>query len=296
MHVVILSLIFLITTSIHHVYASNSCQIKVSSGKKVYLAGGEAIGLFEKYLEEASKKGLKINLRSLEVVYWDGKTEHTIKPGWGTIFSGETPKAWWRKELKNKEAKLDPNRVSKALQYGWDVVCIASTASASAPGTQEMQSSQEKTSQEKPTPGKGVCTEEAKQHINLGLSFIKTKDPNNAIKEFQYAVQVSPGCPLAYANLASAYVVKGNYNIAVDTYKEGLNRAGEDAFLHVTGALAHTKKGEYDYALSALDKALKLGYKEKKVLEDEFNPLFKKRKKDFCELLDKYGIILKKCL
>ncbi len=283
----VLSLFLLITLNVN-ANASNPCQIKVSSGKKVYLAGGEALGLFEKYLEEANKKGIKINLRSLEVVYWDGKTEHTIKPGWGTIFSGETPKAWWRKELKNKEAKYDPTRVSKAQQYGWDIVCIASQVAT----TQPSQETQEQTPQ-----GKGVCTAEAKQVINLGISFINSKKIDNAIKEFQHAVQISPGCPLAYANLVSAYVVKGNYNLAIDTYKEGLNKAGEDGFLHIAGAVAYIRKGDLDYALTSVEKALKLGYKEKSVFEGkDLKPLLLKRKKDYCSLLEKYGVVIKECL
>lgn len=284
---IIVSLILAILL-VSNIYAqTNLCQIKVSSGKKVYLAGGDALGLFERYLQEANKKGVKINLRGLEVVFWDGKTERTVKPGWGTLFSGEGIKTWWKKELQNREAKFDSNRVAKALQYGWDVVCISDQPQVSA----------SKGSETKDYSKKGVCSEETKHSINLGISFINNKQIDNALKEFIHAVSIGPTCPLAWANLISAYVLKENYNLAIDAYKSGLEKAGEDAFLHITGAIAYIKRKEFDYALEALEKGLKLGYKDKAILSGrEFQPLFVKRKKDFCSLLDKYGVVLKECL
>ncbi len=266
----------------------NPCTVKVSNGNKVFLAGGNAYALFEKYLNEAKSKGIKVNLRNLEVVYWDGRVQKTIKPQWGQIFSGEPISSWWKAQLSNVEAKYDQKNLMLAHQYGWDVVCINPTLPAT---------SKDQKPQEQPKAKKGECSTEAQNHINLGISFINNKQVDNAIKEFEEAVKLSPTCPLAYANLASAHLVKNNINKAKDMYLKGVEQAGDDGFLHVVGAVIYTKRKEYDYALSALEKALKAGYKDISVLESkDLKPLMYARKKDFCDLMISHSIPLKPCL
>jgi tetratricopeptide (TPR) repeat protein len=268
----------------------NLCTIKISTDKKgrrsVLLAGANAAQLLEKYKEEAEKKGIKLDLRSLEVYVWDGKKLNSYSLGWGTIFSGESPMATWKKKLSNVEAKINNDELSKAHKLGWDIVCIGEGTPAEVKETKETKEVK-----------KGECSDTAKNHINLGVGFINNKQIDNAIKEFEAAIKESPSCALAYANLVSAHVLKKNYNIAVDNYLKGVEKAGDDGFLHITGAIAYTYKKDYDLALQALDKALAKGFRDKSVLEGkDLRNLFLKRKAEFCKIMDKYSVVIKGCI
>lgn len=260
----------------------NLCTVKITGkaeGKKnLLLMGGDAYSLLDKYIAEANKKGIKANPRGIVVHVWDGSKMQSFELGWATMLSGEPAMQIWKKKLSGLEARFNQQELKKAHDLGWDIVCIGAT-------------------QEQPQAKKGECSTEAKNYINTGIGFINNKQVDNAIKEFREAIRVSPSCPLAYANLVSAYVVKKDHNLALNTYKEGIEKAGEDGFLHMTGAIAHTARKEFDLALISLDKALQKGYKNAEVLASkELNDLRTAKKKEFCDLMYKYSIPLKECI
>lgn len=261
---------------------SNLCTVKIGAkaeGKRnVLLMGGNAYSLFEKYISEANSKGVKVNPRGVVVHVWDGSKMQSFELGWATVFSGEPAMQIWKKKLSGLEAKHNPQELKKAHDLGWDVVCIGMA-------------------QEKPQAKKGECSPEARSHINTGIGFVNNRQVDNAIKEFKEAIRLSPTCALAYANLVSAYVVKKDYNLAINTYREGLEKAGEDGFLHMTGAIAHTARKEFDLALVALDKALHKGYRNAEVLASkELKDLRTAKRKEFCDLMYKYSIPLRECI
>lgn len=264
------------------------CQSKKNE-RIVFLAGGNAWELFESYLKKLEEEKKPYKLGAIKVKIWDGNSfrEYSIK--WTDYLSGDPVIKAWQRKLKNVEAKSDPQAVAQAKSYGWEVYVLESNPVASAKDNKSSGISAENATY--------ICSPEATSHINLGLQFIKNKQIDNAIKEFTHAKDISPLCSLAYANLISAHVLKGNYNMAIDIYREVRERLKNDGFLHVTGAIAYTKKGDYDYALEALRNALEVGYRDRSVLEsNEFTPLIKSRKKDFCNLVERYNLVLKTCL
>lgn len=254
--------------------------------KIVFLAGGNAWQLFEAYL---NKEGNKVKLGNIKVKVWDGKEFKEYKIGWTEYLSGEGLRSLWRKKLSKVEAKYDPKAVEMAKQYGWELFVIEPKESLGV--------AENRTQEVKSSDRKQVCSQEAISHINLGLQFIQNRQVDNAIKEFSHATKLSPSCALAYANLVSAYVVKRNLNLAIETYRAGVAKAGDDGFLHFAGATAFTQRKDYDLALQALEKALQAGFRDRKAFEDpDLDLLFRARKKDTCDLLDKYGLMLRKCL
>lgn len=264
------------------------CQSKKNE-KIVFLAGGNAWELFESYLKKLEEEKKPYKLGAIKVKVWDGKAfkEYSIK--WTDYLSGDPVIKVWQRKLKNVEAKSDPQAIAQAEKYGWEVYVLESKPLELAKDGKGSSVSFDNATYK--------CSPEATSHINLGLQFIKNKQIDNAIKEFTQAKDISPLCSLAYANLISAHVLKGNYNMAIDIYREVKERLKNDGFLHVTGAIAYVKKGDYDYALEALKSALEVGYKDRSVLEgSEFTPLIKLRKKDFCNLVEQYNITLKTCL
>ncbi|BAU23099.1 hypothetical protein THC_0707 [Caldimicrobium thiodismutans] len=252
----------------------------------IFLYGGNAWNLFESYIKKAEKEGKKLKLGDLKVKVWNGKefAEYSIK--WQDYLKGDPVLKLWENKLKNVEAKYDPKAVETAKKYGWVVYGIGSVQADS--------SASENIS--KPQ-AKGSCSPDAESFINLGIQSVNNKKYDNALKEFKKALEISPTCPEAYGNLVSLYVIKKNYNLAIDTYKEGINKAGDNGFLHITGAIAYTKRRDFDYALIALEKALTSGFKDKSVLDGkDLEPLFSAKKKEFCGILERAGIVLKKCL
>lgn len=282
-------MLFLFITLVSYSNATD-CSIYIKETQKsertVLLMGGRAWDLFEAYIQKLKERNLPVKYGSIEVKLWDGKQVREYKLDWRSWFTGESPVKLWKNRLKNVEAKYNSDLLAKAKQYGWDIYCVGVTKAETKAPERTQQSPKES------------CTVEAKSHINLGLQFIKTKDYNNAINEFKEAVRLAPKCALAYANLANAYLLKKSYNLALETYQEGVKQAGDDGFLHLTGAIIYTHKRDFDLALRALEKALANGFKDVNILKNnvDLKPLIKERKSEFCEIMNKYQVILKECL
>ena len=284
--VVLILLLFNLPT-----FSQDLCKVhiqpKKSGERTVLLMGGNAWDLFKAYLDELKKRNISYDLGNIKVKVWNGKELVTQEMTAFSLLTGEGPLKIWENKLKKLNAEYNESTLQDAYNLGWDVFCIPKKKPVA-----------QKVAEPKKEPAKGVCSPEAEMHINLGVQFVKSKDLDNALREFKAAIQKSPGCPLAYANLANLYLLRGDYNLAVDTYKEGVNKAGDHPFLHYAGAVVYTKKGDYDYALQALEKALQSGFKDIDVLKKDKDllPLKNKKRTEFCGLMLKYNIPLKECL
>lgn len=265
---------------------ASECKIKLNKSnqekRSVLLAGGNAYQLLEGYMQQLKKDNIDVKAGDIKVYFHTGQELKEVELSWRDWLSGKGVQEMWKSKLSKYEAKISSQELAKADKMGFDIYCISSEPVVS--------------NQPQKVTKKGVCSAESNSHIQLGIQFINNKDYDNAQKEFEAATKLS-NCPLAYANLASLYLLKKNYNFAVDTYKKGLEVAGEDGFLHFTGAVIYTQKKDYDYAIDALGRALKLGFNDKTLLTStEIKPLLKERKKEFCSLLDSYKIVIKECL
>lgn len=284
--VVLILLLFNLPT-----FSQDLCKAHIqptkSSERTVLLMGGNAWDLFKAYLDELKKRNINYDLGNIKVKVWSGKELVTQEITVFSLFTGEGPLKIWENKLKKLRAEYNESTLQDAYNLGWDVFCITKKK----PVAQKVAEPQKESA-------KGICSPEAEMHINLGVQFVKSKDFENALREFKAAIQKSPGCPLAYANLTNLYLLNGDYNLAVDTYKEGVNKAGNHPFLHYAGAVVYTKKGDYDYALQALEEALKSGFKDIDTLKKDKDllPLKKTKNKEFCEIMLKYNIPLKECL
>lgn len=270
----------------------NLCTIKIGDrtggSRDVLLMGGNAYNLLQKYISEAEKRGVKIDVGNLVIHFYDGAKLNTQKIHPLERLTLPVMRIW-EKKLSKVEARYKSDELKKAHGYGWDIVCI--------PQIEKPKEHAEKSKEKAPEPKKGECNTQANVHINLGISFINNKQLDNAIKEFAEAIKLSPTCPLAYANLVSAYVLKKDINLAIETYKLGLEKAGDDGFLHLTGAMAYTKRGDFDLALRSLEKSLDKGYRNVDALVSEhLKDLRTARKREFCDLMTKHAIPMKDCL
>lgn len=268
--------------------AKDLCKVSINPSKSdertVLLMGGNAWDLFKAYINELKNRNVDFGYRDIVVKIWDGKKLIDVDMNVWDLLTGEAPEKIWQNKLKDIHAKYDDKVLSDAYNLGWDVYCIPKEGEATVKNSSKGK--------------KGECSLEAKMHINLGIQLVQNRKYENALKEFEAAVKKSPTCSLAYVNLANLYLLKGDYNIALDTYKEGIKKAGDDPYLHFTGALIYTKRKEYDYAIRALEKALQNGFKDVQLLKNnrDIRPLKRKKRKEFCELMLKYNIPLRECL
>jgi tetratricopeptide (TPR) repeat protein len=268
----------------------NFCVKKFNNSKEkvVFLAGGNAYDLFNSYLRELREKGQDVKVGDVKIYFFDGTKGKEVSFSWQDWLTGKSPDEIAKQKLSKYNAVINQNELAKALQTGKDIYCVDTSKAVVSQNTNVKDKEQQK---------KGFCPTEAQSQINLGLQFVTSKDYDNAIKEFSAAINKYPTCPLSYANLAQVYLEKKDYNFAIDTYKKGVSSAGDDWFLHYTGALVYSAKGDYDYALESLEKSLKSGFSDRKLLEDKLiTKLFEKKKDAFCNLMDKYKIMYKKCL
>jgi hypothetical protein len=98
--------------------------------RHVLLVSGDGPTLFGRYLGEAEKNALKIDLDSLAVTYYEPSGERrdleagvNVKMGLGQLLSGMNMDQVWKHALRGKTAGnlSDPGRDAKRL--GADLVC-----------------------------------------------------------------------------------------------------------------------------------------------------------------------------
>jgi tetratricopeptide (TPR) repeat protein len=278
-----------------------SCQ----GGKErtVFLAGGNAWTLFSEYVEYLKKQNIKYSVRNIKVQFFDGQQLRTITLDWRDWLAGESAMKMWERKLKKYEAVYNQAELNKVRSLGIDIFCVSDQETEIRIEGKKFDIQKQKPEGEKSNiqnstgEKKGDCNPDAKRYVDLGVQFAMKKDYENAIKELKQAISISSGCAVAYGNLISIYILTKDYNLAIDTYKEGLKNAGDDGFLHYMGAIAHTYRKEYDYALNSIEKAIKLGFTNPEYYKkSDLHPLIQHKKKEFCKILNENKVVIKECL
>ncbi|AHF97993.1 hypothetical protein DESACE_05665 [Desulfurella acetivorans A63] len=138
----------------------------------------------------------------------------------------------------------------------------------------------------------------ADQHINLGVMLASQKNFQKAEQEFSAAISAAPNYSLGYVNLAATYISEGFYEKAINTAKDGITNAGNNADLYYELACAQSQKGDLGNALDSLSRALSLGFSHIDQLSNDpdLNNLRTKQKSNFCNLLAKNHIAIKYCM
>ncbi|MGC1423475.1 MAG: winged helix-turn-helix domain-containing protein [Terracidiphilus sp.] len=93
------------------------------------------------------------------------------------------------------------------------------------------------------------------EHQNLGIGYIGTGKPVEAISEFQKAVELSNGDQDAYASLANAYAVIGRKAEAEQILRDLQSRSKDKEISPYVVATIYAGLGEKDKAMQFLEKA-----------------------------------------
>jgi tetratricopeptide (TPR) repeat protein len=99
-------------------------------------------------------------------------------------------------------------------------------------------------------------------HFYKGNAHSLRAEPDEAISEYERAVEINPAFAEAHNNLGVAYVEQGRLDDAIVEFEEAVGKAGLDdlnlANAYYNLGLCYVKKGETDEAIKALQEAVNL--------------------------------------
>jgi protein O-GlcNAc transferase len=104
-----------------------------------------------------------------------------------------------------------------------------------------------------------LITGEAYTHIMRGNQLVQQRSYDEAIVEFKMALQKA-GKPLrtAHLNMGAAYLMKGDYGAAADSFRKAIDIAPGDMMAHYRLGDALTAAGDYKGAEAAFRKVIDL--------------------------------------
>jgi Flp pilus assembly protein TadD len=128
----------------------------------------------------------------------------------------------------------------------------------------------------------------APAHFVLGEVFVQKHMNNEAITEFQKAIELSPGSTAFTANLAYAYAVSGVRDEAVKILNDLKNRS-QNGFSNAPEiALVYVGLDEKDQAMAWLEKAYAERFSPWVLMRPAFDPLLSDPR--FQNLLHRIGL------
>ena len=101
----------------------------------------------------------------------------------------------------------------------------------------------------------------AVSHNKMGLIFLRKGMVEEAIVEFENAIDKNPGLVESYNNLGLAFMQSGDPVKAIDILKKGCEMEPQFADLKNNLGMAYSKAGMYTHALSAYESALSINPK-----------------------------------
>ncbi len=105
-------------------------------------------------------------------------------------------------------------------------------------------------------------------HLNLGKAYSDKGMYDDAIKEYNRALELAPNNPAAFSGLGVVYYMTGLYADSILRYKDALEFARSDSDKpkhHYNLGLAYSAKGLYDLATAEFRQALDLGLNHPRV-------------------------------
>ena len=99
---------------------------------------------------------------------------------------------------------------------------------------------------------------DALAHNNLGAAYLRKGNLDAAIAEFKKAITLNPKDALAHNNLGNTYLRKGQLNAATTEYKKAITLNPKDALAHNNLGNAYLRKGNLDAAIAEYQKAILL--------------------------------------
>lgn len=100
--------------------------------------------------------------------------------------------------------------------------------------------------------------EEAVKRNNFGADLLKQGRLDEAIAEFQRAVEIDPTYAAAHFNLAYAFERRERFDEAIGQYRKALELEPGNLLGHNNLGVLYDKQGKYDEAVAAFEQALRV--------------------------------------
>ena len=106
--------------------------------------------------------------------------------------------------------------------------------------------------------------------MNMGLTYLAKGMIQEAIREYQKVLEISPGNVEAHLNLASAYFSQGEYDLALREYLHIVQIDSKNPVGFYGLGYSYFYQGHFNQAIAALQNALRLkpDYLEARLLLD----------------------------
>ena len=96
-------------------------------------------------------------------------------------------------------------------------------------------------------------------YVNRGFAYSNIGLLDQAISDYTKAIELNPGFAGAYVNRGSAYLSKGQYDRAISDYSKAVELNPNFAWAYLNRGLAYYYKGEHDKAWEDVHKVQSLG-------------------------------------
>ena len=102
---------------------------------------------------------------------------------------------------------------------------------------------------------------DAKAYVNRGVAYAREGQYDQAISDFNKALEINPRDANAYNNRGVAYARKDQYDQAISDFNKALEINPRDANAYNNRGFTYFRKGQYDKAWEDVHKAQDLGVK-----------------------------------
>ncbi|KKQ79541.1 MAG: hypothetical protein UT02_C0032G0003 [Parcubacteria group bacterium GW2011_GWC2_38_7] len=113
----------------------------------------------------------------------------------------------------------------------------------------------------------------AKIYINKGIGYAKQGEYDQAILNFNKALEINPKHAEAYINRGNAYFFKGQHNEAIKDFNKAIEIEPGNAEAYISRGNIYSAKSEYDEAIADLNRALEVNLRYARIYNDLKNDL-----------------------
>jgi tetratricopeptide (TPR) repeat protein len=117
-------------------------------------------------------------------------------------------------------------------------------------------------------------------HCNLGLALFQKGQVDDAIAQYQKAVEIYPNYVAAHYNLGNALLQKGQLDTALAQYEKAVEIDPNDAAAHINLGNAFFQKQQLDEAVAQFQKAVEINPNDAEAQYNLGNALFQKGQLD----------------
>lgn len=139
-----------------------------------------------------------------------------------------------------------------------------------------------------------VIPTEAKLNMQQGMNYLKSRDYDNAIKEFTLAIEKFPKYDTAYSNRAVAYMQQKKFNKALDDLKKAEEINPKNATVYYNLVSLYSLQNQLDRALDSLDKSLELGFNNYDALRKDPDLNNVRKHPEFKKICEKHKVFITK--